>query len=413
MPEVTTCGVTFGLSGANVTSGLSTSAAGCARMTVMKLARRKRTLGRVAAALITWAVVFTLTTMAVAAPESSLRPLLWPVVAWQLVYLAGLLGVTLLDLRHRTLDWLAFLTMLVSSLALAVIVPIDWLPIYSIVWVAVLPSFVRSHRVAYLILGGLVLTWYLIGRIVWDDPGALTQTLLFGTFMLFAMVSARELRATREARDEIAALNRELVGARHLLEETSRNAERTRIARDLHDMLGHHLTALSLNLQVAGRLAEGEAKEKVEHCHALARLLLSDVRDAVGELRDADGIDLATALRETVRNTPGLRVHLELPEPFTVDDVETARAILRCVQESLTNTLRHAGASNSWIRVQQDATRITVQIHDDGAVGGELQPGHGLTGMAERVAALRGELAFGRRGDALALTLTLPLAQAR
>ena len=111
-------------------------------------------------------------------------------------------------------------------------------------------------------------------------------------------------RQQAEARDEQRRLNAELRATRVLLAESARVNERTRISRELHDLLGHHLTALSLNLEVAGHLTEGRAQEHVKQAHTLARLLLTDVREAVSQLREGDAIDLGAALLLLAEHVP-------------------------------------------------------------------------------------------------------------
>ena len=88
-----------------------------------------------------------------------------------------------------------------------------------------------------------------------------------------------------EAREEQRRLNAELRATRALLAESSRLGERMRISRELHDLVGHHLTALSLNLEVASHLVSGQAQEHVRQAQSVARLLLSDVREVVSQLR--------------------------------------------------------------------------------------------------------------------------------
>ncbi len=371
----------------------------------------RQLLSRLAAALITWAVVFSMTVGAIGDvrnANNTIGTLMAPAIALQLAYLAAMLGLTLRS-RRDSFSYLFSAAQLLFAFALGVLLPFDWLQIYTIVWIAILPSVVPNARYTWVALGAVVLVWYVIERWLWAQSDALRDTLLFGTFHLFALLSARETRAANEARDAAATAIRELRGTRQLLAESSRAAERARIARDLHDMLGHHLTALSINLQVASRTAEGELRERIEQCHTLARLLLSDVRETVGELRAEPGLDLYEALQAVTRHTPGLEVHLDAPSPFPVDDVETASTLLRAVQEATTNTLRHADARRSWIRLRREDDHISLRIHDDGRLAGELRPGNGLRGMRERVAALAGSLELGPHEGALQLHLRLPV----
>ena len=129
-------------------------------------------------------------------------------------------------------------------------------------------------------------------------------------------VTSLVARQQAQAREDQRRLNAELRATRALLAESARVNERTRISRELHDLLGHHLTALSLNLEVAGHLVEGRALEHVNQAHTLARLLLSDVREAVSRLRTDDAIDMAATLLPLADHVAGLQIRMEMPRPF-------------------------------------------------------------------------------------------------
>jgi signal transduction histidine kinase len=214
----------------------------------------------------------------------------------------------------------------------------------------------------------------------------------FGGFQMFAVATALLALRERAAREELARTNAELHATRALVAESSRAAERLRIARDLHDALGHHLTALSLQLDVAARLAEGRAAEHVEKAHAVARLLLADVRDTVSRFREGPASGVADALRSLVPEGGGLAVHLDIPDTLGDLTPDQADVLVRCVQEVITNTMRHAGARNLWIAVSDGADGIGVRARDDGRSAGAVSWGHGLTGMRERFEAFAGRL---------------------
>lgn len=212
-------------------------------------------------------------------------------------------------------------------------------------------------------------------------------------FQVFAVLTASLALRERRAREDLARAHAELVATQELLAESSRMAERVRISRELHDLLGHHLTSLSLNLEVASHLTEGEARDHVEQASSMARLLLSDVREAVREIREGGSVDLAGPLRSLVSDVPQPRVHLSLPEePLVSDDPERAHAVLRCVQEVVTNSVRHAGARNLWIDIERQDGELVVQARDDGRGTREIRPGRGLTGMRERLERMQGQL---------------------
>jgi signal transduction histidine kinase len=222
----------------------------------------------------------------------------------------------------------------------------------------------------------------------WTIAGA------FGGFQLFAFVTAFLGARERRAWQDLNRSHAELLATRALLADSSRNAERLRISRDLHDTLGHHLTALSLQLDVASRLTDGKAAEHVRQAHAITRLLLSDVRDVVSELRGHTGFDLGRAIRSLVTDSSALAFHLELPAVLEIEDGGRADALVKCVQEIVTNTMRHAAARNLWITITLDTDRIALHTRDDGHGARTIAYGHGLTGMRERFEAFGGRVEF-------------------
>ncbi|HEX4852715.1 sensor histidine kinase [Arenimonas sp.] len=246
-------------------------------------------------------------------------------------------------------------------------------------------------------------------------PGfAVLQAMLYVGYSSFAMVIGLVAKQQAEAREDQRRLNSELRATRALLAESSRMSERVRISRELHDLLGHHLTALSLNLEVAGHLTEGRAQEHVRQSHTLAKLLLTDVREAVSEMRDEGAIDLSGAIRTLVEGVPALDIRLDMPEPLTIEDPERAHVLLRCTQEIITNAVRHAGASTLWLTIARDAGEARIQARDDGrGIEGDAVPGNGLRGMRERLAAHGGRVdIITGRGQGFALDIRLPLENA-
>ncbi len=220
---------------------------------------------------------------------------------------------------------------------------------------------------------------------------ALTGGLFLG-ISLFAFMSGVVALRQHAARDELRKVNSELRATQALLAENTRIAERVRIARELHDLVGHHLTALTLNLEVATHLVEGKALEHVQQAHSLAKLLLVDVREVVSDMRDDDKVELATALRTLVEGVPEPHIHLDLPTELSMTDPLRAQVMLRCAQEMITNSLRHAQAKNLWISLVPDENGVAMIARDDGRGTDAVEVGNGLKGMAERLRQLGGEL---------------------
>ena len=242
---------------------------------------------------------------------------------------------------------------------------------------------------------------------------AVLQAALYVGFTGFAFVTGFVARQQAQAREDQRRLNAELRATRALLAESVRVNERTRISRELHDLLGHHLTALSLNLEIASHLASGQAQEHVIQAQTLAKLLLSDVREAVSQLRDDDAIDMRATLLPLAEHVPSLQVDMQLPVQFVVDDPERAHVLLRCTQEIITNAVRHSGASMLRLRYSQDADAVRLDARDDGRGAEVTRAGNGLTGMRERLAAYGGSLQVETAPDrGFVLRLELPLADA-
>jgi signal transduction histidine kinase len=215
---------------------------------------------------------------------------------------------------------------------------------------------------------------------------------LFLGISLFAFMSGVVALRQHAARDELRKVNSELRATQALLAENTRIAERVRIARELHDLVGHHLTALTLNLEVATHLVDGKALEHVQQAHSLAKLLLVDVREVVSDMRDDDKVELATALRTLVEGVPEPQIHLDLPTELSMTDPLRAQVMLRCIQEMITNSLRHAQAKNLWISLVPDENGVAMIARDDGRGTDAVEVGNGLKGMAERLRQLGGEL---------------------
>ncbi|HYS55425.1 MAG TPA: histidine kinase [Thermoanaerobaculia bacterium] len=169
-----------------------------------------------------------------------------------------------------------------------------------------------------------------------------------------------------------------------IVEREARMKERLRIAQDLHDSLGHHLTALTLNLESALLREGAEARADVEKAQSLARGLLADVREIVA---DSEPVDVEASLKELATNVPRPRVHLQVEEGLTLSHV-----ILRCAQEIVTNAARHSAAENLWITIERSQGHLQLRAHDDGRGSDASPDGFGLRGMRARVEAAGGEL---------------------
>jgi two-component system sensor histidine kinase DesK len=204
--------------------------------------------------------------------------------------------------------------------------------------------------------------------------------------------------------------NRELRAAEDELARLAVTEERLRIARDLHDLLGHTLSVIALKSELAEKLvrrdAERAAKELGE-VQAVTRGALAQVRDAVHAYRQL-ALDDALDGARTALAAAGIDCRLEAEELALPADV--AAVLAWAVREATTNVVRHSGARNCEIRVHADSGTAEVEVEDDGAGPAPSRPGSGLAGLAERAALVHGRLDAGMRpGGGFRLRLTVPL----
>lgn len=254
--------------------------------------------------------------------------------------------------------------------------------------------YIMSLRNAVLVSFGLSFLFFAIFTWYWKAEHIIYSTMLYVMLNIFTMVMINATRVAILAREESLQLNSELLAAQSLLKEATKQSERIRIARNIHDLVGHHLTALTINLQVAMLKSDGEAKRQVEKSYAIAKLLLADVREAVSEIREKSNIELHTALKSLVQSVPRLEVELDLQENLEINDVELADTLVKCVQESITNSLKHSRCSRFKVELCKSGDELVLNMSDNGGEKAEFNPGNGLTGIKERVAAFKGRVEF-------------------
>jgi signal transduction histidine kinase len=194
---------------------------------------------------------------------------------------------------------------------------------------------------------------------------------------------------------ELDRRNAELAAMHQIEAGAARLAERLCIARGLHDELGHHLTALSLQLQLAAKQSEGAARQTIESAYLMARTVLSDIRSTVTDLNEERAIELPKALKTLVLGIHAPRVHLRIGEGVDEVNVLQSHALFRAAQEALTNALRYAHAQRIWVDLDSTPSSYRLVIRDDGQGAPAFAPGNGLRGMHERVTGLGGRLELG------------------
>lgn len=250
----------------------------------------------------------------------------------------------------------------------------------------------------------------------WLDQFGMLTAMLALHGLAFGL--GRMAAAEAEKRRWLQAVLAEQMAGEALLAEQMRYSERMQIARELHDLMGHHLTALNLQLQLGGALLAREdrsaAAQALARAEGVAAQLLADVREAVSQQRSSQRIDLSAALQALAEGIASTRIELRLDDAARDLGPRAAHALLRCVQEGVTNSVRHASARRVRVELRGDGDEVAVSIDDDGRgspnwrAGRAEGFGNGLSGMSERMAELGGQMRVSRTSPGFRIELRCP-----
>jgi signal transduction histidine kinase len=226
---------------------------------------------------------------------------------------------------------------------------------------------------------------------------------LFGGILLSLQLLVDRILAEKQAKEELAIANQRIRSYALRAQENGSLQERNRIAREIHDSLGHSLTALNLHLEMAVKLSQvkpEKSREVLVEAKRLGSIALRDVRQSVSALRSdpMHDRDLATAIHELadefklsnyIQPLCQLDLPTNLPPSVTI-------TIYRIIQEALTNISKYAHATEVTIDIRTDTKSIELQITDNGHgfIPTNNLTGFGLQGMRERVLSLQGDFAL-------------------
>ena len=287
-------------------------------------------------------------------------------------------------------------------------------PLLVALWAAV----VAGRRVAYPIIGATFVALVVLHLIrMSGDPVVWTGAVFWAAVLAAVITGGEGWRARRERLAQAAATRAEADRRRG-------SEERLRIAQELHDVLGHHVSLINIQAGVALYLIDDDPEQARSALAAIkqsSRDLLQEMRSTLGVLRAVDeppphhpmpGIDRLDALAADVR-AAGLPVEVEVRGERRALPPSVDLAAYRIVQEALTNVRRHAGPATATVLLDYTDDGLTLQIDDDGA-GPAKAPdpdggGNGLPGMRDRATALGGSMEAGQRpGGGFRVRATLP-----
>jgi two-component system sensor histidine kinase DesK len=240
----------------------------------------------------------------------------------------------------------------------------------------------NAPRMLALVLALATATGYLLAE---NGPAFLLAPWAIGLSVGVASIMEGGLRASRK----------QLLRKQEEVEHIARIAERERISRDLHDLLGHSLSLIALKAELAGKLAGRDieaCKREIADIEASARRALAEVRTAVTGYRDS-GLSGALASARASLAAAGVELREEVQQFALAPALEHVLAL--ALREAVTNVVRHAGATRCTVKLALEEGDAVLRVIDDGdrlAAGGEVRVGNGLTGMRERAAAAGGRL---------------------
>ena len=305
-----------------------------------------------------------------------------------------LLAVTLILLRGSTGELSLILLPLAGQSALLLPLP-GMVPVCFLIYVTlVMPFIIRSR---------------------WVD--AIAIALIYGTGIVFVVVFTRVAASEREARTALAEANQLLRDHAAQVEELATTKERNRLAREIHDSLGHYLTVVNVQIGAAQAILEQDRPRALDHlsnAQALTQEGLAEVRHSVAALRASpiESRPLPEALAKLAEqwNAAGLRARFVVAGTIRPLTPQANLTLYRAAQEALTNVGKHAHASSVDLHLDyRDERLVRLRIKDDGLGSANSEGGFGLLGVRERVQLLNGAVCVrADAGEGFSLEVELP-----
>jgi len=279
--------------------------------------------------------------------------------------------------------------------------------IYTVMLSSILVFF-AAERWCYGFIAINSLVFLTIRYFYWDAGVDWRDALLWSTFNIFAMLVTVRMLREQHAREEISLVNQQLQSTQALLTQSAAENERLSMARELHDHVGHQLTALIIQLDIARRSVDQAQVETVEQSYQQAKELLASIRTVVSNSRHGGDLDLRSALTQLCQDLPRIQCQLDYQDSVHITNVSQAQCLLRCCQEAISNSLKHSFASHIQIQLFNQNDKHILVIQDDGRSHRDIEAGNGLMGMSERCQELGGCLEYRSGNDGFRIRIELP-----
>lgn len=266
------------------------------------------------------------------------------------------------------------------------------------IYASVQAGYQRPERRGLWLMAALAAAYLLMSLVMRDNLGEIAFVLFMGAITGIACMADAEKTARRKSLERSRVLDRQLAAI----------AERERIARDLHDLLGHALTMVALKAEVAHKLFSSDperARQEITEIRNASRTALKDVRAAV------TGMNVTTIEAEISHAQKALEaagVNFEVVGIPPLVDAHQSKTLGLAIREAVTNIVRHSVANKATLQFSADVDGHSVTIEDNGR-GGSFTPGSGLTGLRQRIERIGGHTEIDMSSGAR-ITLHLPAA---
>jgi len=281
--------------------------------------------------------------------------------------------------------------------------------LYIVLIIYVLVFFDKKEGIIIAVVTTIV-SYIKFAQMLWIQPniGNLSLFIFYLVIQILVLIVAviarsyyEESRKTNAIYLQLLDTYKQLEVSSKAIERLSMENERTKIARDLHDTLGHDMTGLIMQIEMGTRLLESnqqlEGLEQLEGAKKSARDSMAKVRQIVQTLKTGDqekwSLSSVEILTQTFSDKTGVKIELTIVGEHHINP-DVSIALYRLIQESLTNSVRHGKAKHVNILIEFDESGLRIRIHDDGTGCKKLEYGNGLKGMKERIGYLSGNVEF-------------------
>lgn len=347
-------------------------------------------------------IIWVLVTIAELGPVID-APYFWKLLGGYLLFFVVFLLLCFEQTCRKNIVFFRSMSILELGIALTLIVlhPGPRAPLLLVLWASKLPLYFSNRTAIILILLSNILL------VVWWNPSdSLIFSTLFLGLQLFVLFAITARISEQLARESVEHLNQQLMATRILLAQASRQEERLRISRDLHDILGHQLTALSLRLEMLYHKADDTLRNDVIQAKEIAKELLDNIRQVVRDQRRDLALDIGEAMRTLIARLPNISLHVE--GTLQIQSSQLAEQLILCLQEGVSNALRHGNANGIHLRLHQEGNHIRILLDDNGkGYDNPTNSGTGITGMRERLAPYSGIVELSPLATGCRLTISL------